>query len=141
MNALTTPATHPGNYWSCAALLVATIAVAGSLWLSIGMDLKACPLCLYQRAFVMGALAVLVVGRRLGAADFSSAALLALPAAAAATAVAAFHVYLESIGKLECPAGLFGIGTAPQQSLPVLALLTGALLLGALAGGTLRAKP
>ena len=38
-----------------APLLVALLAVTGSLWLSIGMKLKACPLCFYQRTFVMGA--------------------------------------------------------------------------------------
>ena len=37
-----------------------------------------------------------------------------------------FHDYLELAGKLECPAGIMGIGTAPQQSLTV---LTGLLAL------------
>ena len=32
-------------------------------------------------------------------------------------AVAVFHVNLEMNGKLECPAGLLGLGTAPLQSL------------------------
>ncbi|HEV3007053.1 MAG TPA: disulfide bond formation protein B, partial [Pirellulales bacterium] len=112
------------------ALVLATSAVAGSLWLSMGMSLKACPLCLYQRSFVMCALAVLVVGVLLGAAESALACVLALPAAVAGTVVAAFHVYLEWIGKLECPAGLFAMGTAPKQSLAVLVLLSGLLLFG-----------
>src|SRR5260370_8662109 len=48
--------------WVWAALLVALIALAGSLWLSMGMGLKACPLCFYQRTFVMAPVAVLVFG-------------------------------------------------------------------------------
>jgi hypothetical protein len=37
--------------------------------------------------------------------------------------VAAFHVSLELTGKLECPRGLLGLGTAPQQSLVMFAIL------------------
>ena len=44
------------------SLLVALLALAGSLWLSIGLKLKACPLCFYQRTFVMGVVAVLGIG-------------------------------------------------------------------------------
>ena len=44
------------------SLLVALLALAGSLWLSIGMKLKACPLCFYQRTFVMGVVAVMGIG-------------------------------------------------------------------------------
>lgn len=48
------------------SFLVALAALLGSLWLSIGMGLKACPLCLYQRTFVMGVAAVLGVGFLIG---------------------------------------------------------------------------
>jgi len=123
------------------ALVISVVAVAGSLWLSIGLALKACPLCLYQRAFAMSALAVLAVGRLTSVAESLSATLLALPAAVAGTAVSVFHVYLETIGRLECPAGLLGIGTAPQQSLSVLALLSAILLFAASTGPTRRASP
>ena len=34
-----------------AALIAAAISVAGSLYLSLGMGLIACPLCFYQRTF------------------------------------------------------------------------------------------
>ena len=41
------------------SLLVALLALAGSLWLSIGMKLKLVPLRFYQCTFVMGVVAVL----------------------------------------------------------------------------------
>jgi len=112
--------------WFWAALCVAVAGAIGSLSLSLVMNLKACPLCFYQRAFVMAAAAVLVMQMFLAA---KPSTLLALPLAFAGLGVAAFHVSLELRGKLECPAGLFGIGTAPQQSL-ALFLLLAALMVG-----------
>jgi hypothetical protein len=53
----------------------------------------------------------------------------ALPLAVAGLGVALFHVSLEIGDKLECPTGLLGLGTAPQQSLVLFALLL--LLVGA----------
>jgi disulfide bond formation protein DsbB len=103
--------------------LVALLALIGSLWLSVGMGLKACPLCFYQRTFVMGVVAVLGVGLLTGQRHRSALNVLALPLAVAGVGVAAFHEYLELTGKLECPGGVMGIGTAPQQSLAVLTLL------------------
>lgn len=50
--------------------------------------------------------------------------------AVAGFGVAAFHVYLELTGKLECPAGVMGIGTAPQQSLAVLIVLVALVAVG-----------
>ncbi len=114
------------------ALLVSLIALGGSLWLSIGMNLKACPLCFYQRTFVMGAAAVLCMGLLLDREHWPVLHVLALPLAVAGLAVAAFHVYLESTGKLECPKGILDIGTAPQQSLVALTVLVADLTLGAL---------
>jgi len=105
------------------ALLVALAAVGGSLYLSLGMDLKACPLCLYQRAFVMAAAGILLLAWLAGSPQPGLASLLALPPALAAAGVAAFHVYLEQTGKLVCPQGVLGVGTAPQQALAVQALL------------------
>ena len=49
----------PGLAW--AALVVAGLAAAASVWLSVRLDLKACPLCYYQRTFAMGVFAVLAV--------------------------------------------------------------------------------
>jgi hypothetical protein len=50
--------------------------------------------------------------------------------AAAGLGVAVFHEYLELAGKLECPAGIMGIGTAPQQSFAVLAILLAFITVG-----------
>lgn len=113
-----------------APFLVALIALLGSLWLSVGIGLKACPLCLYQRTFVMGVVAVLGIGLLAGARHRRVLNLLALPLVVAALGVALFHVYLEASGKLECPAGVLGIGTAPQQSLALLAVLLVVLVVG-----------
>src|ERR1700736_6488930 len=70
------------------ALLVALLALAGSLWLSIGMKLKACPLCFYQRTFVMGVVAVLGIGLLTGQRYRAVLNLLALPMAVAGFGVA-----------------------------------------------------
>ncbi len=104
-------------------LAIAALALIGSLWLSVGMGLKACPLCLYQRTFVMGVVAVLGIGITTGPGHRSVLNLLAMPLTVAGFGVAAFHVFLELTGKLECPGGVLAIGTAPQQSLVVQTIL------------------
>jgi hypothetical protein len=103
-------------------------ALAGTLYLSMGMQLKACPLCLYQRVFVMGAAGVLLVGIMLPGVRPGVVSLLALPAAVGGLAIAGWHNYLEASGVLECPRGVAGFGSAPQQSLAVFALLVVVLL-------------
>lgn len=112
------------------SLAIAVLALIGSLWLSVGMGLKACPLCLYQRTFVMGVVAVLGIGVLTGPGHRSVLHLLALPMAVAGAGVAAFHVFLELTGRLECPMGVMSIGTAPQQSLAVQAVLLLLVLVG-----------
>jgi disulfide bond formation protein DsbB len=116
------------------SLLAALIALAGSLWLSIGMELKACPFCFYQRTFVMGVVAVLLIGLLTGRRHWAVLNLLALPLAVGALAVAVFHVYVEAAGTLECPAGIMGIGTSPQQSLAALIVLFVLVALGIIRG-------
>jgi hypothetical protein len=113
------------------ALLLAALATAGSLYLSLGMDLEACALCFYQRSFVMAVLAVLLVGIGTGMGRHVSLSMLALPLAVAGLGVAVFHVRAEAMGKLECPGGILQLGSAPQQSLAALALLCVALLFDA----------
>jgi hypothetical protein len=98
------------------------------------MGLKACPLCFYQRAFVMSAFAVLAIGLVTGTAPPGRLALLVLAPTTAGLGVAIFHVYLEVAGKLECPLGLFGWGTAPRQSLGTFAVLFAILLIDAIRG-------
>jgi disulfide bond formation protein DsbB len=119
----------PANGWAMMAGLVAVTATAGSLWLSVGMNLKACPLCFYQRTFVMAVAGMMVVGL-LAQVARGALCLLATSAAVAGFGVAGFHVWLELSGKLECPAGVMGLGSAPQQS----AALLGVLVLLVLAG-------
>jgi len=116
------------------ATALAGLVVAGSLYLSMGMGLAACPLCYYQRTFVMGAFAVLLVGSIGGAETKVSLPGLALPLALAGLWLGTWHVRLELAGKMECPAGIFAVGTAPQQALVAQALLVAFLLAGALRG-------
>lgn len=117
--------------WNAAAFAVAIVAAGGSLYLSLGLGLKACPLCLYQRSFALAA--VLVLAMQLGTQGLRSAyaCLMMLPLPASGFGVAAFHVYLVQAGKLECPPALFGWGDGPLQSCAVFAALTGVCLAGA----------
>jgi disulfide bond formation protein DsbB len=124
-----------------AALFVAAAGTAGSLWLSLGMQLKPCPLCYYQRALVISVLAIYVLGILARVKPQSVLHALALPAAGAGLGIAAWHVYLEAAGKLVCPLGIAGLGTAPQQSLALYVLLALVVLGGALGGASRRVIP
>jgi disulfide bond formation protein DsbB len=104
-------------------LLAAVVALAGSLWLSLGMGFTACPLCIYQRTFVMGVVAVLGVGLFTEARFRPVLNLLALPLAVAGFVVAILQLTAELLGKIECPTGILGIGTAPQQSVVALGIV------------------
>jgi hypothetical protein len=115
--------------WNLIALGIALAAVAGSLWLSLGMGLKACPLCYYQRTFVMGTAAILLLAQLTEVRSSAAVSVLAMPLAAAGLCVAGFHVSREVAGAMECPRGLFDIGTAPQQSLAVQAVMFLVLLI------------
>lgn len=117
------PVERPSLALTVAALIVSLLASAGSVWLSVGMGLQACPLCLYQRAFAFATLGVLALGLMAGLGRSAPLSLLVLPLAVGGVGVAGFHVYLEAIQFLECPRGLAALGSAPQQSLAVLTLL------------------
>jgi disulfide bond formation protein DsbB len=122
--AVSATATGPGTaVFLWAALAFAVLTLAGSLWLSMGLGLKACALCFYQRTFVMAIVVVLGVGTLTGPRFRPVLSLLAMPLGVAGLGVAIGHVYLEITGKLECPAGLLDLGTAPQQSLAALLVL------------------
>lgn len=122
------------------ALLVAGGAAAGSLYLSLEMNLKACTLCFYQRAFAFGLVGVLATGILAFRDQGARLCLVALPVAIAGLGVAGFHVWLgwtewprdAEKWYLACPAGIEGYGTAPQQSLAAFALITLMLLIGGL---------
>jgi len=113
----------PTLKWTIAAPIIALTGVGGSVWLSVDMGLKACPLCFYQRAFVMAVAGAFLAALLSAARNSALPHVLALPAAVAGLGVAVFHVWLEVSGTLECPHGVFGLGTAPQQSLAIFVLL------------------
>ena len=120
--------------WLAVAIFLAVLGTCGSIFLSMGLGLKACPLCFYQRSFVMAVLAVLALGRFLERSRPGLICLLSVPLAWAGLGVAAFHEYLVLTGVLECPPALFGIGTAPAQSLVVFIGLAIAVTGGAWCG-------
>jgi disulfide bond formation protein DsbB len=122
--------------WAWAALVMALAGLVGSLALSLALGLKACPLCFYQRTFMMSVAAVLATGLVAGIASPGRLCVLALPLAIAGLGVAGFHVWLEVSGKLECPPGLRGVGTAPQQSLAAFAVLSVLLIAGVWRGSS-----
>lgn len=118
--------------WNLLALALVIAAAGGSVYLSVGLGLKACPLCFYQRSFAIGAVLVLAMMLWLDRLRSSRAVLVTLPLAVSGLGVAAFHVYLVMTGKLECPPALFGWGDGPQQSLAVFSALTLVCLGGAI---------
>ncbi len=122
------------SLWLWAATFASLVALAGTLYLSLGMGLKACPLCLYQRTFIMGVVGVLILGMFIRDMPAHAPGLLALPLAVGGLSVAVFHAYLESTGVLECPKGVLDFGTAPVQSLTIFTVLTLFLLLDQLRG-------
>ncbi len=113
---------------------LATLMLLGSLYMSIGMGLKACPLCLYERSFVMGVVGVLGLGVAMRIGPPGTLSLLCLPLAFGGLGLAGFHVYLDRSGVLDCPGGVIGIGRAPDQSLAGYVLLSGLLTIAALNG-------
>jgi disulfide bond formation protein DsbB len=113
-----------------AMLVVAVLGAAGSVYLSVGLGLKACPLCFYQRSFVIAAALVLALSLWLDALGSARACVVALPLASAGLGVAIFHEYLVAIGKLECPPALLGWGDGPIQSLSVFTVLTAGCFVG-----------
>ena len=121
------PISEPRNAWTLLALALAVTGSAGSVYLSTALGLKACPLCFYQRSFVMAAAAVLCVGLAVKVRPGGNLSLLALPLAVSGLGVALFHEYLELTRRLECPRGFLSMGTAPQQSVALLILLVAAL--------------
>ncbi len=109
--------------WTWAAWAVSLAALSGSLLLSLALSLNACPLCLYQRTFIMGVVAVLGIGISVRGWRPGLISLLALPLAAASLGIVIFHEYQYQAGNLECPRGISRWLTAPQESLAVHGLL------------------
>jgi disulfide bond formation protein DsbB len=118
------------------ALAFSLVGTAGSLYLSLGLGLKACPLCFYQRSFMMSTFAVLALGLAVDRRQPRLYCLLSLPLAFAGGGVALFHEYLVVTGVLECPKGFLGLGTSPAQSLAIFTLTVTAVVAGVLARGS-----
>ena len=123
-----TPAPDLKILWICAALFIAIIGVLGSLHLSITCGLQACPLCYYQRAFMMAAAGILLFAMFLPGVPSSAVSVLALAPATAGLCIAANHVQAEWTGVLECPKGITGALPVPQESLIVFVLLVSTLI-------------
>jgi hypothetical protein len=83
----------------------------------------------------MGVVAVLGIGVLTSQRHRGVLNLLALPLTVAGFGIAAFQVVLELTGKLECPSGVMGIGTAPQQSLTALTVLLVLVVVGVVRSG------
>ncbi len=132
MTATDIPANRIGrrNRWAWISLILAVAGTTGSLALSLAMGLKACPLCFYQRTFMMAAMSVLAVSLFSHRENPGRACFVALPLVWAGLGVAAYHEWLVLTGVLECPPGLWGIGTAPAQSLALFAALAMACSVG-----------
>ena len=114
------------------ALAFALVGVIGSVFLSAGMKLTACPLCFYQRSFIMAVAVILGLGNMLRVpVPAGTLSLLALAPAVAGLGVALAHNVLVWNGTLLCPGGVLGLGTAPLQSLVIFVLVTVLLLPGA----------
>jgi disulfide bond formation protein DsbB len=121
------------------ALLFSIVAVAGSLYLSLGLGLVACPLCFYQRTFAFALVGLLAVGLLLPDCRPGRLCVLALPLAVGGLGVAGFHTLLATTGKLECPLGIADLGPAPVQSLAAFALVTLSVVVGAV--GVMKEEP
>jgi disulfide bond formation protein DsbB len=106
------------------ALLLSAAVVGGSLYLSLGMGLIACPLCFYQRTFAIAVLCVLAVGILGGVRPAWRLSLLALAPAFGGLGMAGWHYSLVASGEMICPDGAFGLGSAPLQSLVAFGVLT-----------------
>jgi hypothetical protein len=104
------------------ALVGSILAAAGSLYLSLGMGLKACPLCFYQRTFAFALIGVLIVGL-LAAIEKRQVMVVAFPLAVGGFGVALLHSFMVWSNTLECPMGVADLRTAPEQSLIVFTLI------------------
>ena len=103
------------------ALVVALAGSLASVWVSAALGYKACPLCFYQRSFLLAAAGVLAVGLLGGLGRSASLATLTLPMAVGGTALAGLHVYLETVQRaMECPPGLLGFPVLREFLLPEL---------------------
>ena len=130
------PAAAESQLAENSALGFAILTLLGSLYLSMGMGLNACPLCFYQRAFIMSVIAVIGGGTFLRLPVLPGMlSLMALPLALGGLGVALVHTNLVRTEVLACPNGIFGLGAAPYQSLAAFIVVTALLIPGAVKSG------
>ena len=121
-----------------ATTVVAVVATAGSLYLSLGLGLVPCDLCWYQRILMYPLVVVLgVAAWEDRVAVWRTAALLAVPGAGIAT----YHSYLQRTTTTctfsgPCASIQYTVGplTIPNLALLAFVLVLGALALAAVAG-------
>ena len=122
-----------------AALVVAAVATAGSLYFSIGLGLVPCDLCWYQRILMYPLVPFIAVG--LWRDD--ALAPYVLPLSAGGFGVAAYHNYIQMTPATssctgEVPCGVvqysFQGVTIPQMSLVAFGIITALFLLPAVVG-------
>jgi len=113
-----------------AATVVAAVATAGSLYLSLGLGLTPCRLCWYQRVLMYPLVVVLGVA---AVENRPSVVRTALPLAVPGSAIAAYHSWLQvsqttcGIGAVSCAQiryRVLGL-TVPNLSLTAFLLVTG----------------
>lgn len=121
--------------WVIAAVTLSGLGVAACLYLSFGAGLVACPLCIYQRAFLMAAFGISLVGAVAGRGHTALVCSLLLPVAVMGIGIAAYHEYLIRSETIECPPGLLAMGSLPTQSLVLFSLLSLAALMGVVRHG------
>jgi disulfide bond formation protein DsbB len=119
-----------------ATTIVAVIATAGSLWFSIGLGLRPCPLCWYQRILMYPLTVILAVAT---IENRGSVYRTALPLSTIGTALAGYHSYLQmtvSSCSMNAPCGAvlwespFLTLSIPNLSLVAFAIITGVLVAG-----------
>ncbi|GCF14373.1 putative disulfide formation protein [Haloarcula mannanilytica] len=121
-----------------AATVVAAVATAGSLYLSLGLGLTPCRLCWYQRILMYPLVVVLGIA---AVENRPGVVRTALPLAVPGTAIAAYHSWLQvsqttcGIGAISCAQVQYRVLglTVPNLSLMAFLLVTG-LVVAASAG-------
>ena len=118
------------RYLSAFGALVAVVATAGSLYLSLGLGLVPCELCWYQRILLYPLVVVFGVA---SVEDRAAVYWTVLPLSVLGTSVAAYHSWLQiTASGLQCGVGgscaavllrVFGL-TIPNLSLVAFLLVT-----------------
>ena len=117
-----------------AATVVALVATAGSLFLSLGLGLVPCRLCWYQRILMYPLVVVLGVAT---AERRPAVARTALPLVVGGAAIAAYHSWLQAtqttcgVGAFSCARVQYRVAglTVPNLSLLAFCLVGGAVVL------------